>query len=112
MTLPPIIHRGIGLLGVPVLLLCAIVLPLIAVWVAPPLRADAGLPFVAGFVLAGFALHKLDRHAGRMPAEVVDPDSGVRQRVVPVRDSVFFVPLAAWGEIAFAFAVMVLAWTR
>ena len=112
MALPPIIHRGIGLLGVPVLLLCAVVLPLLALWIAPPLRADVGLPFVAGLGLAAFALHKLDRHAARVPAEVVDPDSGVRQRVVPVRDSVFFVPLATWGRIAIAFAVLVLAWTR
>jgi hypothetical protein len=99
-----IFHRGWGLIGIPV----AAAGPVTAFFV--PIFARVLEPFMpivlgVGVLASALALIALDRRLGRrLVTEVVDPGSGVCQRVVGARDSVMFVPLAGWGWLGLVLA--------
>lgn len=97
---PVFFWRGWGPLALPFAAL-PLLLPLVVLILRPD-WTDAHLgPLVAcGFALGGGGMLWLDRRLQRgKRVELVAIDSGVKQRVQPARDSLYFVPVAGWGWV-------------
>jgi hypothetical protein len=95
---PLFISRGWGPLALPFGAL-PIALPFVVLILRPDWNdTHLGALVASGFVLGGVGMLWLDRRLQRgKQVDLVDGDSGVRQRVHAARDSLYFVPVAGWG---------------